>query len=953
MKACIIFLLFFLQVLYSGTTGKLAGVVIDKENKTPAIGCNVFLVGSEYGTATNERGEYVIFNIEPGIYDLRVSMIGFSDQIIKNIQVHIDLTLVNNFSLVSEEISGDIIVVHAKQTLLKKDLTASTAIVDKSQIEKLNVTEVSEIMDMQAGYVDGHIRGGRSGEIAYWIDGIPVTDIYDGSAVVDVNANMIEEMHMISGAFNAEYGKAMSGIVNIVTSDGNNDLSGNVNLYVGDFLSFKDDIFLGINKFNPFTTHNIEASLNGAFIKDKLFFNTNFRTIYYQGQYNGKQIYLPNSVGTAIDDNGDEVWHVLGTDFYYDSLYVDSDYRNQFGYHDKEDIDSLITVLQNNHQDSSGDHSIIPMEWNRKKYAQFKLTYKPNFQTKIRYSLIYDDVDFQEYDRMYSLNPNGNLNKFRNGWSQIIQLTKSFNQHIFFNLGLSQFRKKYNHQTYDSKDQFVHELLATPYNNYSFLSGGSNNHFFERETLSKSVKFDIHGQLNSVHQIKLGFEYKLNQLFYHNYTLQPSDNMATIHTAYESPYLSNAQIDPLSSLNTSQYQFKPIESSIYIQDKIEYDNIIINAGMRFDYFDSKGKVLADESDPSIYNPIKPKNIFHDDNENGIQDENELAVSIEERKEYWYKTVSPKYAISPRLGFSFPFSSEGVIYFSYGHFFQAPRFELLYYNSDFDLGLTTGNVGVIGNADLEPEKTISYEMGMQYLLNQASKLDITLYCRDIRNLTGTSAAEISMFGGTSTYSKFENSDFGFVKGLVLSMQSDINDHLSYNVFYTFQEAKGTASDPYQAQSSLASGIDPEIFLVPLDWDQTHTINSSLYYQNTKIGISLIGRFESGMPYTPTSSEDISSLTKNLSTKPFSWNVDLKAHYFINKHFKAYLRVLNIFDYLGHVNVYNDSGVSNRTEQLLQAQKLGLNEHVNTVQKWYNNETFYSKPRNIEMGLNYAF
>ena len=81
--------------------------------------------------------------------------------------------------------------------------------------------------------------------------------------------------------------------------------------------------------------------------------------------------------------------------------------------------------------------------------------------------------------------------------------------------------------------------------------------------------------------------------------------------------------------------------------------------------------------------------------------------------------------------------------------------------------------------------------------------------------------------------------------------------------------------------------------------------------------------------------------------------LKSHYFINKHFKAYLRILNIFDNLNHVDVYNDSGFADRTGQVLQVEALGLKEHVNTVQKWYNNETFYSKPRSIELGLNYVF
>ena len=113
-----------------------------------------------------------------------------------------------------------------------------------------------------------------------------------------------------------------------------------------------------------------------------------------------------------------------------------------------------------------------------------------------------------------------------------------------------------------------------------------------------------------------------------------------------------------------------------------------------DYFDPKGKMLSDPSDPSIYTPIKPSNIYEDSNENGVWDNGENAVSIANRRQYWFKDTNAKWKISPRFGASFPFSSTGVIHFSYGHFFQIPRFEMLYMNPDFDLGQGTGNIGVV-------------------------------------------------------------------------------------------------------------------------------------------------------------------------------------------------------------------------------------------------------------------
>ncbi len=108
----------------------------------------------------------------------------------------------------------------------------------------LPITEISDILELQAGFVDGHLRGGRSGEVADWIDGVPVTDVYDGNTVVDVNKNAVEEMQVISGAFNAEYGQAMSGIVNIVTKDAFNDFRGGLTFYSGDFLSSHNELYI-------------------------------------------------------------------------------------------------------------------------------------------------------------------------------------------------------------------------------------------------------------------------------------------------------------------------------------------------------------------------------------------------------------------------------------------------------------------------------------------------------------------------------------------------------------------------------------------------------------------------------------------------------------------------------------------------------------------------------------
>ena len=467
---------------------------------------------------------------------------------------------------------------------------------------------------------------------------------------------------------------------------------------------------------------------------------------------------------------------------------------------------------------------------------------------------------------------------------------------------------------------------------------------------------DLSSQINN-NLMKIGLEYRKHNLSFYSSSYQPSINQVSFDAEIDSPLLENPILPSDSTIYSSRFSFKPYELSLYVQDKIELKNFIINAGVRLDYFDPKGNLLNDQSDPSIYNPIRPENRYADLNGNGIRDLSEPLISSKQRLEYWYTSTSKKYKISPRFGISFPISDKGVFHFSYGHFFQMPKFELLYLNPDFDLSQSTGNAGVIGNADLNPEKTISAEIGLQQEINQNYILNVTAYFRDIRELTGTRFSEINMFGGSSSYSKLENSDFAYIKGLVLSIDYDNDAGVFGTLDYTLQNAVGTASDPYQAQNALSNNQLPEIQIVPLDWDQSHTLNMTLGYANQKYGnFSIIAKYGSGLPYTPETSEDISSLIYNSSRKPYSMSVDLRASKNINfRGFKItiFTRVKNLFDRLNETFVYNDSGQAGYTRYKKLAEAQNTNESVNTLDEWFNNETFYSNPRRIELGFEINF
>ena len=387
MRLMLIFAL--LSFLLPGTSGKIRGVVYDLVSNEPLVGCNIMVAGTSLGTATDINGQFFLMDIHPGSYTLSASMIGYSDYVINDIQVNIDLTTKIDFPMIVSAIEGEVVTVDAKKDLINKNLTSTTAIIRSEDIEKLPVSEISEAMNLQAGFVNGHLRGGRRGEIAYWVDGIPVTDRYDGDTVVDINKDMVQEMQLMSGAFNAEYGQAMSGIINITTKEGNDDFGGSLNIYSGDFLSSKNNIFMNLDSFNPTTTKNIALSLHGK-ILPKLYYYLNVRSIYYQGPYEGHRIYNPSSYGVVMNNlEGEEIWHIIGSDDNLDAL-LNLQTMDQYLLNTTDDqlVSDNYEALKNAHLNPLGDGSYIPMDWNKKQYFQINTIWKVSHKTKLKISAI-------------------------------------------------------------------------------------------------------------------------------------------------------------------------------------------------------------------------------------------------------------------------------------------------------------------------------------------------------------------------------------------------------------------------------------------------------------------------------------------------------------------------------------------------------------------------------------
>ncbi len=908
---------------FAGTTGKIAGTVKDAQSGEPVVGASVVLQGTQTGAATNVDGYYAILNISPGKYTMVVSAVGYTRKLISNVTVNIDLTTAMDVTISSTVVEvGEEVVATATRPLVQKDLTATTAIVNGEQIQALPVTEVGDVLALQAGYVAGSLRGGRSGEVAYWIDGVPVTDVFNGDQVVQVNKSLVQELQLVSGAYNAEYGQAMSGIVNIATKEGGPRFAGTLGLYGGDYTSSDKSLFPA-KSFNPVNIRNIEGTLSGPVVGDNLTFFANGRYIYFGGWENGFNRFNPQNIAYTDSTNN----FVL--------------FRDPSG---------------------KGDSALVPMNSSERAYAQGKLSWKISSVMKLTGNYIFDRTKSTPYDRRYYFDPNGLGNDFNSSNTFIFQFSHTLNQSTFYTIGGSAFVKKFQHYLY--KDPFdtryvSPKLFLDVPNSWSFYTGGTDMNHTNRSTTTLLAKVDVTSQIDEINLVKAGIEYTQHKLYYDNYNLQPILEQSDINLARDNPFIQT-QIPDLSSFNHDQYTHRPKMVGAYIQDKLEFKDLIINIGLRYDLFQPDGHTLADPTDPNIYAPIRPSNRFFDANGNGVQDPGELDKSVADRQAYWYVKAKAKSQLSPRLGFSFPITARGIIHFSYGHFFQVPKFEYLYFNPDFKVGpgAQTGVVGtnVVGNADLNPEETIKGEIGVQQQLTDDIAIDVTGYLSDIRGLTGTEAQQIVVFGGSALYSQYTNTDFGNVKGIILTVNKRFSGGFDATLDYTFQIARGSASDPQDAQKAIAGGAQPDIQINPLGWDQRHTLNLTAAYAAKTWGISAIGQYGSGTPYSPRRTTDITALLTNSQVKPSTVNLDLKAYYefdLASVKCVAFARVFNVFDIRNEEQVYDDTGRAGFTLDQAQAQATNPNQLVNTLDQWFHTPTQYSEPRRIEFGLNLEF
>ena len=166
-------------LIHAQTAGKIAGNVFDAETGDPLIGANVVLENTQMGASVGIDGSFFILNVPPGTYDVSIQMIGYKTYKIEGLEVSVNRTSsLGNIELGAAVLESDVIVVQADKISTKKDQTSSMRAISSNEIEALPVESVEAVVNMQAGIVNGHFRGGRRNEVSYMINGIQVEPLW-------------------------------------------------------------------------------------------------------------------------------------------------------------------------------------------------------------------------------------------------------------------------------------------------------------------------------------------------------------------------------------------------------------------------------------------------------------------------------------------------------------------------------------------------------------------------------------------------------------------------------------------------------------------------------------------------------------------------------------------------------------------------------------------------------
>ncbi|MCK4311254.1 MAG: TonB-dependent receptor, partial [Candidatus Cloacimonetes bacterium] len=867
-----------------------------------------------------DNGTYMILNIPPGKYNVFCSRGGYGTAIRTGVQINLDLTTMQNFTLSKQavEIEG-YDVTEARTEMVQPTKTSSGRTITSEAMEDIAVESLEDVIAIQAGVTitDGelHIRGGRANEVVYTIDGMSVSDPVDGGSALTVDMDAVEITDVKTGGFTAEYGNAQSGIVNIITKSGKRDYSGKI-----EFIS--DHLIPGVDNSN---SDEIKFNLGGpvfspfiSSLRDKFTFFINGTANWHDTRYKDYYISDPNeelkyltsvfSTSNPYTDREDFVGFDLGNRNYNN---YNMNMKFKYKFNAKQNLTFAVRGDQNKYKafDYNWKYALDHFAKGESTQKQFAATYDhtftPQMNMKIKASYYTKELiqgpDGIDRDEYFILNPDEFDSLATNEIGKctgIIYLT---------NDGLIGPDKELLWVIMsDGKDKNMYDFanFVHPAYIYGFNADDENS--------VATFRTDFEYQLNEIHGFKTGVEITKHNIrkdrltnpwvidanrymnYLYNYAIPTywvySINDSLLFSPIEIPEEEENFVRNLYSLDdyyaatlaaageTDGYEANPWQAAYYLQDKMEWEGMIVNAGLRFDFWYLGGKYK----------------ILKDNNEYVWED--------------FDKDERMQMMISPRLGVSHPISETAVMHFAYNYQNQLPQMQYIFTTARPEDAITSASAIVVGKPNLEPQITVTYEVGLQKQLSENYVMTIQAYYKNIYNYVSTRKV---VDDDNVTWFEYISEDYGSARGIDINLEKRLSNFIMGSASYSLSWANGNNSDTVIQDEAMS------LREFPLDWDMRHNFSLNVTFRVAKgeefyvpftdfalpslvtddLSLNIFYNIASGTPYTPTTKDD-TPFDTNSKLKPYTANANFritKKFAFTEKSlFKVYMNIQNLFD-----------------------------------------------------------
>jgi outer membrane receptor protein involved in Fe transport len=933
-------LFLFISMTMFAQTGKLSGRVTDLETGEPLIGANIIIGGTNLGAATNINGEYIILNIPPNAYSITAKYIGYQDLTQSNIRISVNVTTQLDFALPSSTYELDIVEIVARKPLINKNVTNTISIVSSEDIENLPVRGVNAVVGTQAGVVTQggnlFIRGSRADQVAFYVDGVLVNDPVFGGATTMGIQNAVQEIQFQAGGYPAEYGGANAGIITTTTKiggerfrfsfEGITDNFGAVD--VGD--KFLGTYTTGYNEYvltasGPLLSRNLRFFIAGS--------NVFRRTPagFHRGM-NYENVYDPGASAASRDT--------------FNIIYPEG-YRLNRGANEYQaqgnislDLNPFTIKLSGSYMFGESREGVGYLNFRNADRAGLR-----NDQTitgSVKLTHVLGNKAF--YDLIFNY-----FNDYQVRMDPILK-------HNITAYGDSAVNAAYG-TTLLADGEFQRNLRAY---NINFRRGTIPFDLYEKSRFENmGGQLNLLYQIGQHHEVKTGADFKRYTIRY--YALAPVDiaSQRRFIPEPQTPYdhynrLNNYGYDVNGNPTESGLEAPrhPIFAAYYIQDKIEYSDLVINAGLRLDYIDIDGKEF--------------------ENPNSVVFDSQDQINPE-----YLKDTKPVTQVSPRLGFSFPVTDRTVFHAQYGKFIQQSRLRDVYQGYNVIADNIKGGFAIQNPVGfgLRPERTTQYEIGFKQQLGESFAFDVTGFYKDIKDQIQIRPIYAAEGARHNQYYAFVNNDFSTVKGVELKFDLRRTERIAATIDYTFSDALGTGSNPSSSfrqiwQSPTATPFYPQQ-IAPLDFNQAHTGFLNIDYRFTEndgpsvlgsqifsnMGANFLFSFKSGFNYTRWDDESFGNRrfpteALNTSTTPWTYQVDFR----IDKTFKIgplepniYLWVINLLNTQNVLSVFNVSGDPYDDGYLTSREGL---QQVENIRRFYGDEKA-EQFSSLYTALNYDF